>query len=124
MNQLINIKTIGTFICLLVTTEISFGQIQWSDWKQLTDDSKISYRIAFAKKDEINGLSGYYLEFKNDHSSRIWFNFSLSKSDASKETVSKISLKAGNSSLVGIHYTDISELKMLSIKVSDIKSDD
>ncbi len=119
----INIKFSVVLLLLFLNYNLSFAQIQWSDWKPVADDTRVYYRIAFAKVDETNMAIGYYVEFKNDLDKMVKFNFGLNKTNLQKETKSKVRLKASSSTLVGIYYTDISDPEVLKIIIKDLEKD-
>jgi len=121
MYQKINLKFSIILVLIFVNYSVSFAQIKWSDWKPVADDTKVYYRIAFAKVDESNMSIGYYVEFKNDLDRMVMFNFGLNKANSENETKSKVRIKAVSSALVGIYYTDISDPEVLKIIIKDLE---
>lgn len=121
MYQKINLKFSIILLLVFVNYTVTIAQIKWSDWKPVADDTKVYYRIAFAKVDETNMSIGYYVEFKNDLDRMVMFNFGLNKVNSENETKSKVRIKAVSSALVGIYYTDISDPEVLKIIIKDLE---
>lgn len=98
-------KLVLFLILAIVNSTPLFAQKEWTPWKEYPNDPNLSYRISFAKADEVENKAGYYVEIKNESASRAWFTFILSPEADDNGTNSQTTLKPGTKSVVGIFWT-------------------
>lgn len=100
------VKFITTFLFLLFMANTSvLAQKEWSEWKEDASNPGLSYRISFAKADDVENKAGYYVEIRNDSDNRAWFTFKLFPDAGEKRGKSLTTLKPASKSVIGIYWT-------------------
>lgn len=99
-------KTIISFLLLsVVFSSAAYAQKEWTPWKEHPTEPSLSYRISFAKADEVENKAGYYVEIRNESANRAWFTFMLSPEADENSVKSLTTLKPGTKSVIGIFWT-------------------